>query len=424
MRLRLLPELLLLLAPPCIGQAPTPNVKGYITRVASPSDFDVNGKHVVVDNNTEITLDGPASPHIPKQSQPSLKSLRPYLGEPAQVFASYDAASKTYAALDLTLHSRVPWVITGSGIIDAIPPLPADASPTDRIVRADGYRILLSSKTHLLFKKPLKSLSDVGTNVWITYRGTRGLDSIVVADLVQFSPNVISPDDLRLRGAWEYDPTTAVPVQDRQSSLDKAVRGVDPTRFPPYKDDKMQARIAAVGTRLIPRYQLNLPAADATRINFRFYLVDAPRWHAAVPLPNGIVLVPYTLVQQFSSDDQLAAILADSIGWLLEQQPPPLPRDARDLAIDAAMLASPLATAASILDDKNERSFLQKQRDRVSLSLLSTAGYDIAQAPVAWWRIHAKDPTDLASAPLPAHAAYLYQVLGDAWPLTPDPPGR
>ena len=409
-----IPALLLAVAIPCPGHAQSKlEVKGYITRVASPSDFEIDGRRVVLTGETQIAFDNPSPPkHI-------TPPRNPYLGEPAQASGSCDSATRTCTALTLTLNPRIPWVITGIGIIDAVPALPPGASPaTDRIFRADGYRILITPKTRMSFKKPLQSLSDIGANVWIEYRGTRGLDGVITADLVQFRKNVISPGELNLREKWEYDPTTPLAPGDRQSRLDKLVRGVDPSRFPPYKDAAMQARIAAVGSRLIPHYQADLPPSDPTRINFRFYLVDAPKWHTAVPLPNGIILVPYPLVQRLTADSDLAVILADSVAWLLEEQPPPLPRTATDLATDAPML-DPYLAAAALATRKTASDptvLLEDQRDRVSISLLHDAGYDIAQAPLTWWLLRAKDSAGLADTPLPSRAAYLYQFLGDTWP--------
>ena len=53
----------------------------------------------------------------------------------------------------------------------------------------------------------------------------------------------------------------------------------------------------------------------------------------------------------------------------------------------------------------------EQQSGRVSLSLLSDAGYDIHQAPLAWWLLASKKPKDLADISLPSRAVYLHQTI-------------
>jgi hypothetical protein len=58
-----------------------------------------------------------------------------------------------------------------------------------------------------------------------------------------------------------------------------------------------------------------------------------------------------------------------------------------------------------------------QQRDRVSLTLLRDAGYDIDEAPMAWWllAVDPKNTTLLGTTEVPDRVAYLYRILGETW---------
>jgi hypothetical protein len=62
------------------------------------------------------------------------------------------------------------------------------------------------------------------------------------------------------------------------------------------------------------------------------------------------------------------------------------------------------------------RVFVRKQSGCVSLSLLHDAGYDVQQAPLAWWLLAPKKPKDITDVPLPRRAEYLYRIIGETWP--------
>ena len=58
---------------------------------------------------------------------------------------------------------------------------------------------------------------------------------------------------------------------------------------------------------------------------------------------------------------------------------------------------------------------LLNQSGRVSLGLLHDAGYDITQAPIAWWLLAKNSAHDISSIPIPPRAANLYKSLGTTW---------
>jgi hypothetical protein len=402
----------LLVVIPCLSQeSDTRTVSGYVTRVATPSEFDVNGIHVLVNDKTRV-------------SETAAKGMRPYVGQPVQVHGKFHHATYTMDAAKLVWPPPSPRVVAASGIVDAILPLvPGASSANDHLLRADGYPVLVSAKTATTFSPPLAAASAFRANIWITFHGRQRPDGVVVADTAILSQNTIGPGEDKLRSKREYDPS-AVDPGAKQSGLSKAFRGIDVKRIPPYKDDAMQTRVSAIGAKLVPQYQRDLPATDATKINFRFQVVDQKKWRDALILPNGIMLVPHQVVERMRNDSQLAAVLADNIALALEKQSLRVQPAAREMT--AAQLAGDVGgvfvpglglatlavnTGASVKILRR----LQDQGGRVSLALLHDAGYDINEAPVAWWLLAPEEPTDIHDVPMPRRVAYLYKTLGETW---------
>ena len=57
----------------------------------------------------------------------------------------------------------------------------------------------------------------------------------------------------------------------------------------------------------------------------------------------------------------------------------------------------------------------EEQSGRVSLGLLHDAGFDIDQAPVAWWLLASNKPEPTSRISMPHRAAYIYRALGENW---------
>jgi hypothetical protein len=271
-------------------------------------------------------------------------------------------------------------------------------------------------------------VSEVQTNVWITFHGKQRSDGVVVADEASFAKNTISRGEGHLRKNSEYDPAAVAP---KQSGVRKAPSGIDPKQIPPYRDETMQARVKAIGERLVPAYQHDLPQGEETKIDFRFQVIDNAKWRDAATFENGIILVPRQIVERMQNDSQLAAILADNIACALEKQPLHVNTEGDKMFAAEAVgeglgFIVPGAGIASEMALGPTASRLQRlheeQSGRVGLALMKDAGYDITQAPLAWWLMAPKKPQDIADIPLPERAEYLYQVLGEVYAPPSTPP--
>lgn len=402
--------------------ARAPNVDGYVTRVTSAQDFDVNGIRILTSKKTHFVV---GDPTIPRADVP----IKPYFGQPAKAFGDLDKKHRTLATTEIRFGTPVPeGTIAGFAIIDLIPKQDR-SNPEQLLVRADGYQILITPDTAFRSDLPNQSIAAIHTNMWITYHGHRQLNGTILADKASFIDNKIIPREDKLLAKTEYDPEKVDP-DAFQNDLSKSFLGLDFKRIPPYEDQAMQARINRIGSSLIPGYQKALPDSDPTKINFRFQLVDQHTWPDAMTWPSGVILMPYQIVDRLKDDSELATILADNIANVLEKQSLRLQPSLRNLAVagvaaDVGGFFVPGLGLAAI-GTSGTAAVMQRharqQSGRVSLSLLSDAGYDIHQAPLAWWLLSSKKPKDPADISLPSRAAYLYQTIAATTNHTPSAP--
>ena len=396
-------------------QLPIPVIPdGYVTRTVSLADFDVNGFHVIATRKTKLWVDG--NPH-----EKHTATADPYLGQNVSVYGDLKKKKHEVIAEEVVFHAVDKTPLSGLALVDRVlSPATLGSSPTRLLVRADGYVILINSKTKTTFQSPLGSVADVKTNSWIKYHGKPQSDGIVLAETANFFPSVVTDEESKLLEKNDYDPQ-AVDPDAKQTIAEWLVLGIDPKKIPPYQDAATQARIDRIGSSLIPAYQQSLPTGDLSKIRFRFQLIDATNWKDAFALPNGIILVPFQIVDHLQNDSQLAAVLADNMARVLEKQtyraqPGQKKMTIAEIASGVGGLytfgATTIATTSVAAADKRNA---EDQTGRVSLGLLHDAGYDIKQAPIAWWLLATDTAQKLPSTPLPPRAANLYKSLGSTW---------
>ena len=237
------------------------------------------------------------------------------------------------------------------------------------------------------------------------------------------SGNEISRREDGMRRKREYDPA-AVDYSASQGALSRHFLGLDPKKLPPHKDPVLQERIDRIGGSLIPAYQRGLAPSDPTRINFRFQVIDSEHLRHPLTLANGIILLPYQGVQRMENDSQLASLLAVSIAEVIQKDQLRYCQVATPLGVAnmagmaAGFFVPGLGLATALTTDRVAAHVLdlqQQQNGRVSLFLLHDAGYDIGQAPIAWWLLEPKRPQPIEKIKLPSRSADLYMTLGTTW---------
>ena len=392
-------------------------ISGYVTRINTNGSIDVEGVHVQLAPGVEFHI------RTGDRTGPASAPGSYYVGETLDVIGPMDRKSYIVTATQVILNPVQPASVHGVAVIDAMPPAAPQQPATEKVVRADGYTLRLTARTNLNLDSALNSMSDISTNQWIEYSGVQQLDGTVLCDYAGVGMNRVNAAEAKLREKYEYDPAT-VTEEQRQNLVSKHFAGVDPRKIPPFRDPAVQARVERIAQSLIPAYQIALPDSDPTKIHFRFQVVDSAAWKDAVTPPSGIITIPRDVVDRVKNDDQLAAVLADYIAESIEKAALRSSSALRTKRIGTAVQDSgfvllgvgEIAGGAIVKHYANkalEQTF--DQSGRVSLQLMHDAGYDITQAPIAWWLLASKKPEPIEKIKMPARAANLYMALGTTW---------
>lgn len=407
-------------AVPALWPQEPPTIDGYVTRVVSNSDFDVDGVRVLCGTQTQTFRFIKPDTSLSDSGCPS---TLPYVGEPVRVYGSLKKKHATITAtrIDLTLAPVHPGPVRGAALIDALPHLSSSAKPGTLLVRADGYPILIDSKTVVTWVSPLHSLADVKPGNWIEYSGELSTNGRVHADEAKIIASVVPKSAIKAREMADRA-MAAVPQPAEQNGVGPKYVVVNKKVIPPCSDPSLQTRVDTIAEKLIPPFQRDLPDTDPLKIKFRFQVTDDKRWHQITALPSGIVLIPHKVVNRLQNDSQLAAVLAESIAFIIENEAYRTRITATDAAVASFAAISPAIALYPVLefamgpgpgtDAERKR---EEQTGRVGLGLMHDAGYDVDQAPVAWWLLAAKGQEPLSNINMPDRAAYLYHVLGELW---------
>jgi hypothetical protein len=144
---------------------PVPVIEGYVTRTASLANFDVNGFHIVAGKTATFLTQIADKENRTTQDDP-------YLGQSVTVYGELKKNSREVIAERVIFHSANRQTLSGFAVVDSIlsPAKPAN-NPIKLLMRADGYLILVNAATKISFQTPLASVSNIATNVWVSYHG-------------------------------------------------------------------------------------------------------------------------------------------------------------------------------------------------------------------------------------------------------------
>ena len=311
--------------------------------------------------------------------------------------------------------------VTGEGVIDRV--LTSGSEP---VFRAAGYTFRIVPATDLRFEKGLQSLSEVGTNTWATFQGNPDDSGTIVATKATF---------VRLKFP-KYKPdakavqATTIPPGSKIDGSDGL--GTDPKLYLPqdhcgpcgwfYISNRPieQEHVRVLGQKLIPQYQRDLPDDDPAKIHFRFYVIEEIDVSPEIFCDKGLVLIPVEDFRRITNESQLAAILADDIAGVIQQQAVA----ARGITWKEAEQMAPglLAfggTVPAIVGSAGEMTLQHKlnrevehQLGRMALSYLADAGFDLRQAPEIWrWLAPKRLPKDPTKLKYPERSLYLETIL-------------
>jgi hypothetical protein len=406
------------------------SLQGYITEVRSPNYIDVNGIWVTISDQTQVGIIG-SGPVTRDEALP--KSL--HVGAYVEVKGTLNKYDHLFNAQSVEFREDANKPISGVGVIDNV-----ISSGPEMLIQADGYKIRISSATQTSFTGGLKSLADLGTNVWVHYEGHRDEAGVLDATSAKFmrtkqaqkAAGKTSTADSQAQVNAPHDEQPTMPTVDswidangKFVSLHTKVRYSDSGGYCGWHkflaDPVLEERVQRIAMKVIPAYQKQLPAGHPSKIKFAFYVVDEPHYRFDLSRNLGVVLIPKQVIERLKNDDQLAAVLADGVAWNLERQSVQL-RDAMLLAegagavLEAAVFvlpeAYPVGVAVQMIELNKILARMEEQRGRIAISLLADAGYDPWQAPEAWKLLEPKKlPDDLSTLKYPNRSEYQFGIL-------------
>ena len=386
-------------------------IDGYITRAGTPERFFVNQEEVhCTPGKTKLrTL-------IPDmESEDKVVCKQWTVGDSVAVHGTEVKGILMAKRVD-TQKPKIPKV-EGFALVDRVL---SPVAPDTGLFRADGYMLAITPKTKLSFADGMPK--QPATNQWVHYAGTLRPDGTAEAHSLAFSPNNVSRLEDNLREKTEFD-AAAVKEEEKQGRVSKFFLGMNAKKIPAWDDADMQARITAIGEKLVPRFQRELPDSDPSKIHFRFQLVDEKTIPDGITMPSGIILVPHQVLVALPDDTELAAILASDIAEVMEEQsvrlaPGNVALSGVGNAATVAGFFVPFVGFASIGTATAQHVRLvhsQQQSTRAGLALMNDAGYDVRKAPLAWWRLADWGEIPLSKVKMPDRTEYAYSILGTAW---------
>ena len=397
---------------------PPKTIQGYVISVDSPQRFFVDETEVDTTASTVYQWLGEA-PAAGAASPPAVK-----VG--VYIQASGSGADHLIYADIVRVAKQTGKKLDGFGLIDSV----IEARPLP-VFDADGYRIRIAPYTTLSFSGRLKTLADVGTNTWVKYEGALDKSGDLIATQAEFSPGV-NGKKKPSEAAKDSALPTVIPAQPSRIdaegdfvSLHAKVRmnsaGGPCGWHRVWAHPALQQRVWRVGMSLVPAFQKRMAADARAKIPFRFFVIDEPKTRTGVLCQNGLILVPEQAVNRLQSDDQLAALLAIAVGWDLQIQSPHLKSQGWELlAVQGAGYASeafvPFASVAAgagadVAAARIDIGFLH-QCARVSLALMSDAGFNPWAAPEAWRLLAPKKlPKHPSSLNYPNLSTYELKIL-------------
>lgn len=288
----------------------------------------------------------------------------------------------------------------------------------------------MDAKTNTEFSRTLKGLSQVGTNVWIQYKGFQENRGDVLLTWVSF----IKPK-LRAPKANQRAPEAQMAAFPAGSIIDfdgsSRTDGDDRNRhkiadqggacgwYPLSRDAALQERVRRVGARVIPQYQREMPASDPSKVPFRFYVVDEKNIHSDLGCGNdGLVLIAATQWRACGTTISLRRCWPIRLAAKLLARRPRFIQASEWIEVGAVSAAAAAAggqvagsIAGTIVNHEMQRKLVE-ERGRMALGYLADARYDPWQAPEAW-RLLAPShlPKDLSKLKYPSRSKYELTIL-------------
>ena len=270
------------------------NVSGFITHIDSPIGFDVGKLHIGMNPQTkceqmEIYFQNKYAPllcnslHLPIGSYVRLSgkisdngtflATRVVLGmqmEKRYLEAEHFSGQRKQTLRHVTLMVEAPVIHQRSNGLQGT-------------LSVDGYPMMITPETTLhatttfnklnafprLSEKAPFPANLLQPNVWLAYRSKIAPNGTIMAEQLNFLHNHVSHSEKKFLSNF----TAEIKSPDYDKRIRGSIQYVDGDAIRIVPDKKVQKFISQLGMELVPKYQKKLQKTDATKINFRFYVI-------------------------------------------------------------------------------------------------------------------------------------------------------
>lgn len=379
-------------------------IRGYVTQVVSPTEFEIEDYRITRDMAFVLDLEN---------TDPALKfnpeDIR--IGVELEIRGLFSEVTGELKATSIKVDMEQFKRMKQTAVI-ARPPsgLELVNGGWKGEFFVDGQRVVVSPTTQVVYKltsreknaakkneqggaagefRPLLSLDQIGVGTAMSYEGQRRVsDGAIAATRIEVVNNDLEDGEAKLWKSLKVSATPAQGFTPGELKIDKV------GKFKLLPNDDVQRYVTQLGSQLVPVHQRDLPEGTPNKIPFRFYVVkdDAAN---AFALPNGIVVINSGLIEILQNEAQLAAVVGHEVAHSVQEhtwrQMQYHKKKRIGLAIAGAVaaaygqydLSNLVNMVQSAIQSGHSRS-LENQADRLGLEYMVAAGYDPREAPRVW----------------------------------------
>lgn len=244
----------------------------------------------------------------------------------------------------------------------------------------------------LIGAQPLNSLDQVGPGVYMTYKGRENEEGSVVAESIVFVRNEKTKQE---KDVWK---DLRLKAKEAKKAKSFSTLKVGDTKYKVLPEQEIQEYVEKLGRSLIPKYQLELPDEDENKIPFSFNVVYEKGLNASA-YPTGTVIIHHDVFNELENEAQFAYILSHEIAHATQEHSVRAMNKDKGkrtglfigrvfaTAMGYGLLARALTLTQAAMENGYSRN-LENQADRIGLSYMLAAGYDLREAPRTWKTVH------------------------------------
>lgn len=240
----------------------------------------------------------------------------------------------------------------------------------------------------LIGAQPLNSLDQVGPGVYMTYKGRENEEGSVIAESIVFVKNEKTKQE---KEVWK---DLRLKAKEAKNAKSFSTLKVGDTKYKVLPEKEVQEYVEKLGHSLIPKYQRELPEEDENKIPFAFNVVYEKGLNASA-YPTGTVIIHHDVFNELENEAQLAFILSHEIAHATQEHSVRAMNKDKGkrtglfigrvfaIAMGYGLLARALTLTQAAMENGYARN-QENQADRIGLSYMLAAGYDLREAPRAW----------------------------------------